>query len=381
MTIKQIKSELDTLNISYKGVTLKQELLNLIPEYAEARREKGYLTEDGLRWLFINIANLAGFDKLSFAEREKKGKEIAFIGYYEDAESPTMLRNALADYDTYLRGEPVNGLIGLDFSNQAMQLYALLTSDETTAKFCNLNNGDNLVDGYKIIADRMNEESGLNIFNRKNCKKAVMTTLYSKANVGEVMLSEDLLHTDGVLQEHEAEDLNELFQHSFQIEAPEAKEAMEQLLKLNDENIGVYNWTMPDGFKVKYDVKSTHEIHIQGESKDGIFLEFKQEVKRYAPSEHNRGMSPNIIHSFDGYILRQFERQFKQFFSTIHDEISIPYNYAEEAIQIVNNIYCELNDNDYLKDITQQIKGEEVDSLNKCTLTNEMIRGSKYKIS
>ena len=41
MTIAQIKEELTNKGISFKGVTKKQELLMLIPEYAEARKKCG----------------------------------------------------------------------------------------------------------------------------------------------------------------------------------------------------------------------------------------------------------------------------------------------------------------------------------------------------
>ena len=378
MTIVQIKQELKDKGISHKGITKKQELLNLIPTYRTARERQGYLTERGIYWLKINIANLYGYDKLTFDDRITKANEILdnpSLFLEQEAESPIEFRNALEDYQTHLRGEAVESIMYLDCSNQALQLYAVLTSDKKTAELCNLANGNDIADAYKIVADTMNRESDLTIFNRDNCKKAVMTTLYSKANVGETIKEADLAITE------EAEEINELFQHSFNIVAPEAKEAMEALLSLNNEDKGVYYWSMPDNFQVKYDVKSKHDIHIQGQSKEGIHLEFNQTVKRYAPSEHNRGMSPNIIHSFDGYIVREIERQFNHFFTSIHDAFGVHYNYIDELREIYINILCDINTKDYLKPIMEQVSLTQHNTLKKNTLSNEDIRTSVYYLS
>jgi len=169
-----------------------------------------------------------------------------------------------------------------------------------------------------------------------------------------------------------------LFQHSFSLVAPEAKEAMEALLKLNNKDIGTYFWTLPDGFKVKYDVKSNHEIKIHGKTRGGINIYFNQEVKRYAPSEHNRGMSPNVIHSFDGWVLREIERKFKHFLSTIHDALGVHYNYADELRIAYQEVMCDLLENDYLKDVMESISGTKQESLKKGTLTKDDIMQSIY---
>jgi len=186
MTIAQIKEELTNKGISFKGVTKKQELLMLIPEYAEARKKCGYLTERGLYWLKISISNSIGWDKLLFEERIQMAERVLnklSYNWEAEAESPLEFRNAIEDYHTYLEGKPVNGFVYLDATNQAFQLYAVLTSDKQTAELCNLANGETLADAYGEVADTMNTESNLECFNRKNCKKAVMTTLYSKADV------------------------------------------------------------------------------------------------------------------------------------------------------------------------------------------------------
>ena len=202
-----------------------------------------------------------------------------------------------------------------------------------------------------------------------------MTTLYRKSNVGETILSADRT------LEHEAEEIDELFQHSFEIVAPEAKEAMEALLSLNNKDIGIYNWVMPDGFKVKYDVKSKHEINIAGITKGGIAISFNQEVKRYAPSEFIRGISPNVIHSFDGYVLRRVKEMFKHFLTTIHDALGVHYNYADELRTVYKNVMIELLENDYLKDVMESIAGHEVNSMKKGTLTRADIENSLYFLS
>ena len=45
--------------------------------------------------------------------------------------------------------------------------------------------------------------------------------------------------------------------------APMAMAAMAKIQKLNDKDIGTYRWTLPDGFKVQYDVKSNTLIKAE----------------------------------------------------------------------------------------------------------------------
>lgn len=109
-------------------------------------------------------------------------------------------------------------------------------------------------------------------------------------------------------------------------------------------------------------------------------------------SEYNRGMSPNVIHSVDGYVAREmvrrmtqpcakYNRNYPAFITSIHDTFGTHPNNAEEMTWHYTNIMCELNDSDLLRNIMSQISGGVMLSIKKNTLTNDMIRSSIYKLS
>ena len=112
----------------------------------------------------------------------------------------------------------------------------------------------------------------------------------------------------------------------------------------------------------------------------------------YKGSEFNRGMSPNVIHSVDGYVAREmirrmtqhcakFNRNYPAFITSIHDAFGTHPNNAEEMTYHYTNIMCELNESNLLQDIMSQISGKNMLSIKKNTLTNDMIKASIYKLS
>ena len=363
---------------------------------AELREELGYLTASGLKYLQIDIANCYGLDKKSYQERIDyvSGNTIEDLIQNEDnADSMYEYRNAIEAYiEATELGKPIEHITYLDCTNQALQLYAVLTSCKDTAYLCNISSGDELTDAYGELANAMNELTGLDIFDRNNCKKALMTTLYGKmdgeSEIIKYFLENGVVYDDKITDE----ELKTTFQTAIRVIAPHAMRAMDVLQSLNHAEIDTYYWTMPDGFKVKYDVKSTQKLDISCKTKSGVKFHFDRDVQIYKGSEFNRGMSPNVIHSVDGYVAREmirrmtqpcakFNRNYPAFITSIHDAFGIHPNNAEEMTYHYTNIMCELNESNLLQDIMSQISGKNMLSIKKNTLTNDMIRASIYKLS
>ena len=311
---------------------------------AELREELGYLTASGLKYLQIDIANCYGLDKKSYQERidyvaNNSNDKLASEGI--NADSPYEYRNAVEQYERACMGYPVEHITYLDCTNQALQLYAVLTSCKDTAYLCNISSGDELTDAYGVLANAMNELTGLDIFDRNNCKKALMTTLYGKmdgeSEIIKYFLENGVVYDDKITDE----ELKATFQTAMRVIAPHAMRAMDVLQSLNHAEIDTYYWTMPDGFKVKYDVKSTQKLDISCKTKSGVKFHFDKDVQIYKGSEFNRGMSPNVIHSVDGYVAREmirrmtqhcakFNRNYPAFITSIHDAFGTHPNNAEE---------------------------------------------------
>lgn len=366
-----------------------------ISEYDSIREEIGYLTESGLRYLKIDIANAFGLDKQSYDERiafVDKRSVNELLSIIEHAESPYEYRNAVEQLHNLYSDLPIEHITYLDCTNQALQLYAVLTSCKDTAYLCNISSGNELTDAYGVLAIAMNEITGLDIFDRNNCKKALMTTLYGKmdgeSEIIKYMIENGIDYQSLITDE----ELASAFQKAMRAIAPHAMRAMDVLQSLNRADVDTYYWTMPDGFKVKYDVKSTQKLEISCKTKSGVKFHFDRDVQVYKGSEFNRGMSPNVIHSVDGYVAREmarrmtkpcaeFKRYYPAFITSIHDAFGTHPNNAEEMTWHYTNIMCELNDSNLLQDIMSQINGKNMLSIKKNTLTNDMIRASIYKLS
>ena len=366
-----------------------------VSELDSIRQELGYLTESGLRYLKIDIANTFGLDKQSYEDRISFVDSFSIERIKEEeflADSPYEYRNAVEQLSNHYNGLTVEHITYLDCTNQALQLYAVLTSCKDTAYLCNVSSGNVLTDAYGVLAKAMNEITKLNIFDRNNCKKALMTTLYGKMDGESEIIKYIMENNMELMPMINIEEFPNQFQQAMRAIAPHAMRAMDVLQSLNCADIDTYFWTMPDGFKVKYDVKSTQKLEISCKTKSGVKFHFDRDVQVYKGSEFNRGMSPNVIHSVDGYVAREmirrmtqhcekFNRYYPAFITSIHDAFGTHPNNAEEMTYHYTNIMCELNDSNLLQNIMSQISGKNMLSIKKNTLTNDMIRASIYKLS
>ena len=391
----------NVINNGLSNGTLCENMPNLCKEIGSTseldriRQELGYLTESGLRYLKIDIANAFGLDKQSYADRIKFVDEHTtneLLAKTIAADSPYEYRNAVNELHDHYCGKTVEHITYLDCTNQALQLYAVLTSCKDTAFLCNISSGNELTDAYGVLAKAMNEITKLDIFDRNNCKKALMTTLYGKMDGESEIIKYIMENNMELMPMINIEEFPNQFQQAMRAIAPHAMRAMDVLQSLNCADIDTYYWTMPDGFKVKYDVKSTQKLEISCKTKSGVKFKFNRDVQVYKGSEFNRGMSPNVIHSVDGYVAREmirrmtqpcaeFNRSYPAFITSIHDAFGTHPNNAEEMTYHYTNIMCELNDSSLLQDIMSQISGKHMLSIKKNTLTNDMIRASIYKLS
>ena len=347
-------------------------------------------------YILIDIANHAGFDKLSYEARistainmvdsiEMGAIDIEGYMAYEQVDSPYELKNALKAYFD----DDMHHVVGLDAVNQALQLYGVLTADLATSSLASL--GVNArTDAYHLLSDELNRSIGTSLFNRNNCKKSLMITLYGSTvaytKVLEALKVSDQMELAELCGLPEGSYHDDWFETEFNLAmakiAPKAMEAMECMQELNDPEIGTYEWVMPDGFKVKYDVKSTQSVEIKATSRTGINFSYNASHKVYAPSEFNRGMSPNIIHSVDGYVARQMVRKMDgRFISTIHDQFNCKAVDCAFMQECYKEIMVELLESDLLNNIMQQINPKARLISKSNTLTKEMIMESSYAIS
>lgn len=172
------------------------------------------LGERGLMWLRIHLANLYGYDKAMFKEREQFAieheKEIMESAenplggsrWWLKAEEPWQCLAACFELSAALKsGKPEEYLSSLpvhqDGTCNGMQHYAALGGDVQGAKAVNLVGGDRPADVYTRIADLVNEivnqdasagkafaQIAKGKITRKVVKQTVMTTVYGVTFIG-----------------------------------------------------------------------------------------------------------------------------------------------------------------------------------------------------
>jgi len=349
---------------------------------------KQMLTPRGLFWLKLDIVSYFGNDKILFEQLDEffdanidewKAKFMDTEWILKNTDEPKLFQVAVYNYIMHENGLPVSGLKYVDCSNQALQLYAILTGDLSTARVCNI--GDvphQRIDGYQILADKLNNLIGEeDVLLREHTKKPLMTTLYGKQSAWDVLVP--------ILEKHfgsevDTTELSKLFEDALYSIAPKAMEAMAKIQMLNSEHIPIYRWTLPDGFNVKYDVKSENEITAERTSKAGHRFHYTGFVTEYKPSKNNAGMAPNLIHSIDGYIARRIILGLDFFVHTIHDAYGCHYNQVDELIGLWKDIMCEILDSELLYEIMEQIAdGRKYKHIKKYkTLLREHILNSIY---
>jgi len=353
-------------------------------------------------WTSVDIANQFGLDKKPFDERVEWVKTNLDIleSFSDEADSSIEFNTAVKALRIYQQGKLPAHMIYLDASNQALQLYAILTADKKTASTCNLANGSYMADAYQLLANAMNKFMNLSCFNRSSCKKALMTTMYGKvggyteilsymyprSSAPELSFQEEYkrditVDKDSTPIYPDFMSMENAFREAMIDIAPKAIVAMDAIQSLNNENIGTYHWTMPDGMRVKYDVKTEIEFEFMDYSKHGIKVEVSGIKEVYEPSEKNAGMAPNVIHSIDGYIARQLIRRMVvegKFITTIHDAFACLPEDCDFMRETYRNILLEILDQDLLNDILTQIGNTKIGIQKTGDLTREDIINSEY---
>ncbi len=353
-------------------------------------REEFKLTQRGLYWLKINMANTYGYEKYTFEEKinwfDDKSYED-FVTLIDTAENKHQYILVVEDYYNYLRDEAVQNIMYLDCSNQALQIYGLLTGDLETTRIACLGSGNVRNDAYNLLAIRLDELLKTLIFNRKNCKKSMMTTLYGKRKAYYKILEEMKIQESKLIElieGYELDDLGNAFESAMNELVPAVMQTMALLQDLNNEDIDTYYWTMKDGFKVKYDVKQEIEIDYSKKSKGGTNINFSAKTEMYGGHQLNAGMAPNVIHSVDGYILRRLREMLKGiFFTGVHDAYAVHYNDIDRLVKAYKIVLCDiLRDKDFLPNIMSQISGGNYVAPEYVgTLTEEHIMNSEYALA
>lgn len=145
-----------------------------------------------------------------------------------------------------------------------------------------------------------------------------------------------------------------------------------------------HSWVLPDNHHVHVKVMEYDEKRIEVDELDHATFTYRYKVNQ--PSTYGRSLAANVVHSVDGYIVREMIRRASAAgftVLTIHDSFWCHPNYCNEMRQNYNNIMAEICEMDLLSSILSQITGEklEVVPLSDRKQLATDIRNAEYALS
>lgn len=329
----------------------------------------------GLEYLFIAFANCMGYDKWTWEDRIAYGK-LHYPRYLNDptkytneaAEPIILVKTASAISDAYA-GIPSGYLMNLDATASGLQILACLLECHKTASNVNLINTGKREDVYQKMAQTMSEITGETI-TKDVIKKPVMTYFYGSQAQPKSIFGEGTTELAA-------------FYDTLAEELPGAVEAMQDLLSLWQSDVLQHHWIMPDGHNAV--VKVVEEESKKIEVDELNHATFTHNVYVNKPSEFGISIAANIVHSIDGYVVREMVRRaHEQGFEllTIHDSFWAHPNHMNLVRQNYANILAEIAESNILQDIARQILGDKQVTVTKVgSGLGKLIRQSEYALS
>ena len=347
--------------------------------------------------LCVHIANCFGQDKLSFEDRvewvndnsemlQKIGydplgstKEIKELGLEAEQKTKWQGVAACVEYSRYCdyvdqegteEGFETDLIIGLDSTSSGTQLLTIFGRDHVVAPYVNVSAPlENKVgDFYTFLSNylrpKLEEHRGTSKtldavlddwkkHARKLSKRNSMTFSYSGTKWGFGQQHWEDRHSYGPLgSELTRSDCRILGNAMFEVCEERIKggaEIMKWLREGIDHHEGgaVISWTMPDGFKAFQvaDASKANKLKcvIGSRQLTLSYYVFQDKPKK---SGHKNGISPNWVHSFDAYLLREIVRGMPDEapISTVHDQFSTTSYFIQELQEVAKRAYKTVGD-------------------------------------
>lgn len=326
----------------------------------------------GEKWLQIDIANCFGLDKQSWEDRLLWAEihENKLESMVKQAESKMMFNKAVHAYRLSQKGIAIGHNMFLDACNSGAQIYAVLTGCKKTASNCGLIKGPKRLDAYTQVTGTMDLILSGNLgYSRDQIKTAVMTALYNSIAEPIALCGQDTPELSA-------------FYEAMHVELPGAMIALHTINGYWNPGCLSHAWKLPDEHVARVLVTEIRTARIEVDELEHCTFSYRFESNE--PSINGRSLAPNIIHSVDGYVVREMVRMAReQGFSLghIHDSFCAHPNHMGQVTDNYRSILAEIADSSLLADILSEIRGETV-TLNK--FSNDLsadILTSEYALS
>jgi len=322
------------------------------------------------QYIKIDIANKFGMDKKNWDTRLDWTE--ANIGNLENlmpkADEPLLYIKAVNALRDAQNGVPTGFIMGLDATGSGLQLMACLIGCHQTAINVNLINTGKREDIYDKVARVMSIATGSPIF-REYVKHPVMTTFYGSMNQPKEAFGE------GTKELHE-------FYQALQTLLPGAVEVMNDIQSCWDPLALKHQWPLPDGHIASVKVMQAVDKKIEVDELDHATFTHRAYINM--PNDSGLSLAANVIHSIDGYVVRQMYRLAKhQGFDllTIHDSFWSSPNFMQNVRENYANILADIANSNLLQDILQAITGSKGTLTKYSDSLGYQIKMSNYSLS
>ena len=375
--------------------------------------------------LMITIANHAGQDKVSYADRVQWVQDNQDMIYNVgsnpwsslslnwliengiDRESKSKLQFIAAcnEYAKLLdwiadgnnQDEFLSHIsVGWDATNSGLQILSLLGRDETIAPYVNIVNTPKPGDIYQYIGDivaKTHDIKKLREFNsgekiwRKICKRNVMTKCYAatRRGMGDQHWEDRKTYGNPItdsLKISECNRLGEVVYDTCIKELPKASELMQTYKDVvNTSKSPLVTWRLPNGFTA-FQYKSVSKDNGIYCSIDGIDIKLKYyyDTGISNPLKHQYGIAPNITHSYDAWLLMGIVNDMPEDANLhfIHDQFSTDSCYGSTIQECAKVNYEIIGSRTILKAILEQVAGEPVELPKPGLMKLEDVRSAEY---
>lgn len=244
-------------------------------------------------YLMIDIANNFGLDTLNWDDRLQwfKDNENKLDSLLNQAKEPALFFAGVKAWRQVLNGEAIGYPISLDATASGFQILACLTGDRQAAELCNVVDTGNRLDAYTVIYEAMMEAIGGECnLDRKQTKRAVMTSLYASEAVPREVFGEGALLG--------------LFYETMEQRAPRVWAINNLFKNLWNPLATHHKWVLPDNFHVQIKIMGNVYEQVRFAGND-----FEVIRKVNMPQPEGRSLGANVTHSIDGMVVREMLRR------------------------------------------------------------------------
>ena len=360
------------------------------------------LTDRGVMWLYINAASKWGLDKTSYDERLQWAEDnIQFIRRigespienkdWMDAGDPWLFKDACVEIAA-MHNEGKSFIstlpIGLDATNQGLQIYIMMLLDEVGAPSVNVLDGERPQSIYKNVAenvvnrlkrdDNPYAEAWLKFgVDASATKRPAMTLVYGStffscrgytAEWFYEKLKESNVNPFGEETYKPCNYLAQMIWESIDEEVRAAKIGMDWLrscAQLFVENDVTPRWSTPLGFPVKMYYENTNKYAVKT-LVGGVLRQHRVRLPNGTTNKRKtvNGICANFIHSIDGFggllgmIVNSASERGIRNIRDIHDSIGILASDVDDMHECIRESTVELFSVNQLAALANQLESQ-----------------------